>query len=237
MSIHRESPFLRRAATVRRVDALFQAMSNDFLLRQQFVTNPTRLLSEYVHGIELSAEQSSASNQLLYAVLSDRKILDWLHSYTRERRGDVPSGDVFVNDFAQAVVDRGARHTVLALIRSSVGGKGLAGFDEDVLHFIFNIGRFADVGGDGGTGDGGTGDGGTGGDGGTSTLTAVTWSTYIITHPQAEVDNSFSARQSRQFAPPYVMVTLDELAAYAATLRDNGALELSFETSRPVRQD
>ncbi|MFM0330104.1 hypothetical protein [Paraburkholderia strydomiana] len=231
MSTQIESPVLRRIATVRRVDALFQAMSTDFLLRQQFITNPTHVLFEYVFGTVLPPDRTSASNQLLYSVLSDRKLLSWLHSYSDEHRDDVPSGHQFVTDLADAIAENGSRHAVIALLRSSVEGNGLVGFDEDLLHFFINLRVLADDGGDGGdggTGDGGTGDGGTG-DGGTGgTLTAVTWKTYLITRPQMEVDDRFSADQDREFAPRYVMVTLDELAQYAAGLRNGGALELTL---------
>jgi hypothetical protein len=311
MNIRAEAPFLRRAATVRRVDALFQAMAGDFLLRQQFITNPTQLLSEYVHGTQLSPDEASVSNQLIYAVVSDRNLLTWLHRYAGEHRGSVPSGARFLHDFAHAVADCGGRHAVIALLRSSIERAGLGGFDEDLLHFFFNLSVVGairaglDEGGDTatgtgdtgtgtgdtgtgdtgtgvtgtgdtgtgvtgtgdtgtgvtGTGDTGTGDTGTGVTGdpsGTGTLTAVTWSTYItqtgtgtgttpgtitqnpftgpgpvtrspFTKTERGTDNRLTEGEFGEFAPNYVMVTLDELANYASRLRENGALELGRE--------
>jgi len=41
---------IARAAVLRRFDALFRAMSQDFLLREQFVTDPAQIASEYVYG-------------------------------------------------------------------------------------------------------------------------------------------------------------------------------------------
>jgi hypothetical protein len=131
-----ESPVLRRIATVRRVDAFFQAMSHDFLLRQQFITNPIHVLSEYVYGTQIPSERASVSNQLIYAALSDREFLSWVHFYASEHRDNVPSGAEFVKDFAQAIVDHGGHHAVIALIRSAVAGNGLVGFDDDLLHFF-----------------------------------------------------------------------------------------------------
>jgi hypothetical protein len=229
MNIRSESPILRRTATVRRVDALFQAMSNDFLLRQQFITNPTHVLSEYVYGtaVQISPQQASASNQLIYAVLSDRNLLTWLHGYAAEHRGDVPSGAQFAKDFAQAIADHAGRHVTIALIRSSVEGYGLVTFDEDLLHFFFNLGALVDREGDDELDDEAPSEAeskqkvfATG------TCTAITWKTWLITRPQAEVDERFSVGQPTEFAPRYVMVTLDELSTYAAGLRNSGALEL-----------
>ncbi|WP_349606351.1 hypothetical protein [Cupriavidus sp. DF5525] len=230
MRTQNESPILRRIATVRRVDALFQAMSNDFLLRQQFITNPSHVLNEYVFGTQVPSECTSASNQLIYSVLSDRKLLTWLHGYADGHRDEIPSGHQFVKDLADAIADHGSRRAVNALIRSSVEGNGLVGFDEDLLHFFINLRALADDVGDGAAPEGETGDGGTG------TLTDITWKTYLITRPQLEVDDRFSADQSREFAPRYVMITLDELAQYAAGLRNSGALELSLpEDGGPSR--
>jgi hypothetical protein len=302
MSIRSESLFLRRAATVRRVDALFYAMSSDFLLRQQFVTNPTQVLSEYVHGTQVPSEQASVSNQLVYAVLSDRKLLTWLHAYAVERRGNVASGPEFLRDFAHAVAAHGGRHAVIALLRSSIEGTGLMGFDADVLHFFFNVGFVFD---DDGTGTGTDGETGTDSETGggtaigtesgtdsltgvatrtgtgtvtaetgttpatdagtfartvTGTLTAVTWSTYITqqttpgTNPGTDTgrnpftgpgpvtrspftktdhgtDNHFTEGEFNNFAPSHVMVTLNELTAYASRLREHGALELAFDAA------
>lgn len=252
---------------MRRVDALFQAMSHDFLLRQQFITNPVHALSEYVYGTQISSERASVSNQLIYAVLSDRELLTWLHFYASEHRDNVPSGVEFVKDFAHAIVDHGGHHTVMALIRSSAEGNSLVGFDEDLLHFFFNLGALVgasemEARGEAanidspsqeatdaaaaststnnpptvlipavpdpappaertGFRDPGAADG---------TCTAITWQTWLITKPQADLDDRFSAGQPSEFGPRYVMVTLDELAIYAAGLRRSGALELHFST-------
>lgn len=232
MIVTNESPVLRRVATVRRVDAFFQAMSHDFLLRQQFITNPIHVLSEYVYGTQIPSERASVSNQLIYAALSDRELLSWVHFYASEHRDHVPSGVKFVKDFAQAIVDHGGHHAVIALIRSAVAGKGLVGFDEDLLHFFFNLGAL--VGGDDMEGrreaannvdpsEERAADG---------TCTAITWKTWLITRPAEDVDNRFSSGQPSEFGPRYVMVTLDELATYAAGLRKSGGLDFYFSTPK-----
>ena len=51
-----------RAATMRRIDALFRAMSSDFLLREQFVTDPVQVMWEYGHSSALAPEKASYAN-------------------------------------------------------------------------------------------------------------------------------------------------------------------------------
>ena len=61
---------LRQADIARRVDALFKTMSTDFLLREQFVTEPAQLLNEYVHGRKLPDDQIQDTDRFIYPVMS-----------------------------------------------------------------------------------------------------------------------------------------------------------------------
>ena len=56
----------------RRTGALFKALSSDFLLREQFVTDPSQVLGEFVLGERPSDEAGDVANQLVYAVMSNR---------------------------------------------------------------------------------------------------------------------------------------------------------------------
>ena len=230
MTITDQSPTLRRANTVRRTDALFQAMSQDYLLRQQFITNPVSVLWEYVYGTPIPAARALASNQLIYAVLADRDLLSWLHVYASDHRGNVPPGHTFLTDFSRAIVDYGGHLAVMAFIRSSVEGNSLVEFDADLLHFFINLGVLV------AGAEAEAADHDTAVEDGTdvrypATCTDITWKTWLITRPSIEADERFSADQPGEFAPRYVMVTLDELAVYAAALRRSGALDL-FPTAQ-----
>ena len=57
---------VRAAATLaRRADALFRTFSTDYLLREQFVTDPAGIASEYLRGERLDAATADGVNQLL----------------------------------------------------------------------------------------------------------------------------------------------------------------------------
>jgi hypothetical protein len=130
---------MRRAAVARRFDALFKAMSTDILLREQFITDPAQILSEYVHGTSLPPQKASVTNQLLYSVLSNPKLLGWLRDYSIKHKGDPPSSQKFMGDFGRAAVESGGHHVVLALIRGAAEKESVFGFDEDLVPIIFDI--------------------------------------------------------------------------------------------------
>jgi hypothetical protein len=121
----------------RRTDALFKAMSTDFLLREQFVTEPTQLLAEYVHGRKVPEEQAEAVDQLLYAVLASDALLEWFRDYAQQHGGKRPDREQLARDFSTAVVETGARHVVLALARASVEKQDVLDPDIDILSLVF----------------------------------------------------------------------------------------------------
>ena len=83
---------IQRAAIVRRVDALFRAMSSDFLLREQFVTDPAQILSEYVYSRKLPPDETAPINHLIYSVMSNRGLVNWLRDRAFQPRSQMQSG-------------------------------------------------------------------------------------------------------------------------------------------------
>jgi hypothetical protein len=98
-------------------------MATDYLLREQFVTNPTQILSEYVLGKPASPERATVTNQLIYAVMVNRQLVSWIRDYAVRHRMHPPPLNRALGDFGQAVVELGARRVVLALMRSSVSSE------------------------------------------------------------------------------------------------------------------
>ncbi|MGF6870600.1 hypothetical protein [Paraburkholderia sp. MM5477-R1] len=100
----------------RRSRALFRALSNDFLLREQFVTDPATILSEYIEGKAMPTEVAAGANQLLYAVLANRPMLNWLREYAREP-DMVLTNSRFADGLAKAIGRHGDATVAAALIR------------------------------------------------------------------------------------------------------------------------
>ncbi|MEV6582299.1 hypothetical protein AB0M92_29495 [Streptomyces sp. NPDC051582] len=118
-------------------------MSADLLLREQFVTDPAQILSEYVGGSRLSPQEASVFNQLIYSVASDAEVLAWLRGYVVERRDTPVSRDRFVVDLGRAVAERKSAHVVIALLRFALEGKDLSGaVDEALVQIVDDCGIF-----------------------------------------------------------------------------------------------
>ncbi|MFD7321549.1 hypothetical protein ACFV9D_10770 [Streptomyces sp. NPDC059875] len=138
-------PSLRTLATSRRVNALFRAMSADLLLREQFVTDPAQILSEYVDGNRISPQKASVVNQLIYSVASDAEALRWLRGYVMAHRDTPVPRDRFMVDLGRAVTERKSVHVVLALLRFSLEREDIAAVvDGDLVPIVSDCGLFRD---------------------------------------------------------------------------------------------
>lgn len=120
----------------RRVDALFSALSTDYLLREQFVTDPAQILTEYAEGKGLPAETATLANQLLYAVLSNPGMVKWVREYARAQRGAPPSGEGFARDFSRTVAQHGDEQLILVLLRSARESRDLFAPQSNLLRAI-----------------------------------------------------------------------------------------------------
>jgi len=131
------TPALSGAAAARRVEALFKAMASDFLLREQFVTDPARILAEYVQGEHPEPRRAEDTNRLVYSVMSNPDLVRWIRDVARRPRHDRAESAAVLADFGRAVVDNGASHVVTALI---AGGSGV--LDAPLVDVIVSSGIF-----------------------------------------------------------------------------------------------
>jgi hypothetical protein len=117
---------LQVVATARRADAFFKAMAADFLLREQFVTDPVRVLGEYVNSDPIDPDAIAVGNALVYSVVSNRALVGWLHAFTVRHLESPPTNEDFVAEFSKAVVAAGADDVVASLIGFASSGKTLS---------------------------------------------------------------------------------------------------------------
>ena len=146
------------AKTSRRADALFKVLSTDYLLREQFVTDPAQIMSDYVFGERLTEEASDAANQLLFAVMSSPRLRNWMGTYSKHLRGAMPTRHEFAVNFARAVAASGDGLASLALIRGASDAREHFVVQADLLRALIAVmgGRFSSGGTEmspGGTGD------------------------------------------------------------------------------------
>jgi hypothetical protein len=125
----RQSSPMLRVGMDRRVVALTRSMGNDFLLREQFVTDPAQIMSEYVQGASIPSDQASVANQLVYAFMANATLRRWLSEYAVEQQGRVPPRAEFLGAFAKAVANHGDEHLAVAMIRATSEPTGAAAFE------------------------------------------------------------------------------------------------------------
>ena len=131
---------VRSATTLRRTHALFDAMSGDHLFREQFVTDPTQIYSEYVHGAPLDRQRADVLNQFVYAVISSDELLRWAIEYRNECAGGAPPDSELAMRFGRAVVDTNSHHVALALMRASSEQQPIFPLDPALKDVIFGVG-------------------------------------------------------------------------------------------------
>jgi hypothetical protein len=197
-------------------------MSTDYLLREQFVTDPAQVVSEYLHGKTVSPERASATSQLIYSVMSNRALLVWLREYALSHRGRVPPRDRIAADFGRAVVQHGGYHVVLALMRASLQPGEVDVLDDALLNVVFNGSIFADDDGTGGAEGTGPGTGDPGDPG-----TEVSTGTDAGTDSGTQQSTGTSTEKSGSFFGASYVLTLEALVGYANDLRASGALEVA----------
>jgi hypothetical protein len=115
----------------RRVNALFRALGSDYLFREQFVTDPAQILTEYVRGRPLERDQADAANQLIFAMVSNAGMLEWLSSYGRTDRGQ--SDEEFAGDLARALAKHGDEQVQLAVLRAAGESADMLTIEASVL--------------------------------------------------------------------------------------------------------
>jgi len=222
--------------TIRRTQALFDAMSGDHLFREQFVTDPAQIYTEYVYGTSLDRHRADVINQFMYAVLANDDLVQWFVDYRNECQGTPPSDVEFARRFTRAVVDQNAHHAAIALTRAATESQPVFPLDPAIKDVVFGFhGR---------------------GDTGfqtfliTQDLANTEVSTFVGTDPGTEM--STHTEMSVPPPPPFPPITnlttithagplipdefpglgegatrlvIDAIRAYALELRDGGALD------------
>ena len=205
-------------------------MSTDFLLREQFVTDPAQIASEYIYSKRIPAQQASVVNHLLFAVISNPALLGWLRSYSRHHRNQLPSVNRFLADFSRAVTKYDGSHVVTALFRGFIDQDSTFVLDEVLLHVLLNI----LVAGRGSVSSAGT-EMSTGTDFGTERSgTEVSQErrrifsegTEMSTGTDFGTERSGTEVSQESTDTSYVTVILEALAQYAVQLRRAGALDM-----------
>ncbi|TFB42270.1 hypothetical protein [Pseudomonas sp. F01002] len=130
------SRFVAEAKSASRTNALFKAMSTDYLLREQFATDPAQVLINYVQGAYPTQASTDTTNQLIFAVLSCSPLRRWMDAVGRREDHAQLSRHSFAVEFAKAAAASGDYLVTLALIRSASDKEGEFMARLDLLRWI-----------------------------------------------------------------------------------------------------
>jgi hypothetical protein len=239
------------AATARRTEALLRTVAQDFLLREQFVTDPVQVTSEYVAGSRVAPERAVAANTFVYSVLSNPRLVAWLRESSLDRRHSAAPDDEFLADFAAAIAGADDRYVVGALMRGAQSSERVLDVEVSLLRELFRLGAFTDDDGTGTEFSPGTGtefSPGTGTEFSPGTGTEMSPGTGTEMSPGTGTEMSpgtgteMSPGTGTEMSPGtgtemsgwggrFGEVILQALVEYATELRSAGALELVLEES------
>lgn len=200
---------LRKAAVARRVNALFRAMDSDVLLQSQFVTDPSQVISEYVNSMRLEPQSAIEINHLIYSIMVNRELLEWLHSYAVQKTEELPTVSRFLQDFSRAVAEHNAYYVVLSLLLSSSKTQAVLNREnlETIVPVLLRIAQLTFSGTGQGNGNG------------TNGITSLTIS---------ETQWDFNTKLTSEISS-YVTRSLEALSEFAQQMVDAGILEMTEE--------
>jgi hypothetical protein len=105
---------------------LFDALKQDEHARQRFIRNPTGEVSRVIAQRELTPQQESAVNRVLFAMLANQEFMRWLDEY-RGPDGKPVTREQFARDFAQAVIQYGDEDLFKGVMGQVAEGFGFPG--------------------------------------------------------------------------------------------------------------
>jgi hypothetical protein len=119
-----------------RTHAMFRAMSADYLLREQFATDPTQVFCDYVFADRAPGVETETANQLIFSVFSNPHLRRWMGAYSRRLGGRSPSRHVFASQFASAVAASRDPLVALALVRGTAADRDLFELQADFFRAV-----------------------------------------------------------------------------------------------------
>ncbi len=122
-----------------RTHAMLRAMSTDYLLREQFATDPMQIYCDYVTRDRESGQNADAANQLVFSVFSSPHLRRWLGDYSRRLGGRAPSRDMFARQFSNAAAASRDPLVALALVRDAAAGESHFELQVDFFRAVLAV--------------------------------------------------------------------------------------------------
>lgn len=116
--------------------SFFDRLDADSRFRSEFLANPSGTALSNVFGSDAGAQQASAANRVLFAMLANDRFRTWLETYETQRDGKTLTREEFARDFAKAIIDYADRDIIDGLFSHYAEGFGLPGFQDVYEQFV-----------------------------------------------------------------------------------------------------
>lgn len=117
---------------------LFEELQENEELAQEFIENPTEIVANRIAQQKIPIQQASEANRLLFSLLANDEMREWLESYPEENAGKRVSKSQFAADFAQAVARIGDKNIHISLLNNAALGYGIPGLTDIAYQIIIN---------------------------------------------------------------------------------------------------
>lgn len=118
--------------------ALLEKVENDKQARQAFIDNPTKVMISKVAHVKASASQVSESNRLLFALLANDKMLDFLAKFEASTTNRKAAKLEFAAAFASKIAELKDENITIALLGNTLVGNGVPGLSQIAYQCVTN---------------------------------------------------------------------------------------------------
>ncbi|HAG85595.1 MAG TPA: hypothetical protein DCL61_31765 [Cyanobacteria bacterium UBA12227] len=118
--------------------SLFEDLQSDERLREAFIQNPTKLITTKIVKKQLPPQKESETNRLLFSLLANERVLEWLDNYNQSSADNPVNKKQFAQDFAKAITELDDGNITLSLIRNAALGYGIPGLTDVAEQLIIN---------------------------------------------------------------------------------------------------
>lgn len=119
-----------------RLAALMKRIEEAPDVREQFLLDPAGILAEEVTGVDASRHQLSEVNRLMFAILANDDLVEWIAEFEPKRKP--AAREVFIENFARKVAELGDATVLGAIISNAAVGNGFPGIGQLAYQCVSN---------------------------------------------------------------------------------------------------
>lgn len=120
------------------LEKFFEEIDADKNLQELFIQNPSGIISEKVMQNKMPPQQLSEANRLLFSLISNDKMMEWLNKYSEIHKAEKIDNKKFAADFAKAIAEVDDTNIIVSIVNNAALGFGLPGFTNNAYQCVCN---------------------------------------------------------------------------------------------------